>query len=218
MMIRPRQAILLVEGDGDKLAAPELVRRLAAELHLHHLVPAPRPLKIGDSKRLRQSGNLEKWIRYGSMRLDGDCVLVIVDCDDDCPLTVMKELMPRASDVVQVTGKPVGFCLLKCEFKSLFLASLESIMEAFPDYGWRILDEGALERVEEIRGCKEKLSAVMARGRSYKETRDQVKFVTALDWERLRVRSRSFVHLERTLAWLANRDAQAARVYPGRDV
>ena len=70
-----------------------------------------------------------------------------------------------------------------------------------------------VERPEEVRGCKEILRRAMGE-RSYKETRDQVRFVTALDFDLLRAESRSFQRFERMLFWLADCQLGAGSVHP----
>jgi len=64
---------------------------------------------------------------------------------------------------------------------------------------------------EGIVGARVYSSGRMKKGKAYKETRDHVRVVEGLDYERLRQRSRSFRHFEGMLRWLVD----GGRVYPG---
>ncbi|HYW06032.1 MAG TPA: hypothetical protein VE913_03695, partial [Longimicrobium sp.] len=64
--------VLLVEGDGDMDAVPFLVRRLFPETGRPDCMPASRPIRCGDVKKLRRAGVLEKFVEYACRRTDGD--------------------------------------------------------------------------------------------------------------------------------------------------
>jgi hypothetical protein len=90
---------------------------------------------------------------------------------------------------------------------SLFLHCLREIAKHFPEYGWRTNQLAAEGDPEAIRDAKGRISAAM-RERAYKPTRDQEKFITPLDYGKLRRESPSFRRFEATVLWLAGqRDA-----------
>jgi hypothetical protein len=96
----------------------------------------------------------------------------------------------------------VGIALFRSEFETLFLHCIDEIATHFTDYGW--FSEKLLSRdLETIRDAKGTLSRMMRNDRAYKETRDQEKFITALNFDKLRRDSRSFQHFESTLLWLS---------------
>lgn len=202
-MAEPVRPILVVEGDGDRAAVPELLRRIAEHLQTFDMQPAPRPIKCGDVRKIGRPGMLERFVEYACRRDDGDSVLLVVDCDDDCPAKLGPELAARAQPIAKRCSKKVGIVLLYREFESLFLMSFASIRETFADYRWHADTPEALSRrnLEELRGAKELLRNALRVG-TYKETRDQVRFVTALDFDRLYRDSRAFRHLLNTLEWL----------------
>jgi hypothetical protein len=207
-----RRPVLLVEGPGDKEAVPALIRSLASHLEIYDLQPAPHPITCRDLVSIGRPDQLEKFVEYACMRDDGDAVLLVVDCDDDCPATSGPALAARALPIAERYRKKVGIVLLYREFESLFLLSLASIRESFKDYDWRIEELPSDEDLENKRGAKELLRKAMGIG-IYKETRDQVRFVTALDFERLQSASRAFRHLTTTLEWL-RRESSASWVHP----
>lgn len=213
MTIGFKKPVLLVEGDGDRLAVPELIRQTLYSLEIYDVSPVTRPIKTGDVKKIRRPGNLEKFISYGCSRSDGDSVLLLLDCDDDCPLDVAREFWDRVTTMSPHFQKKVGMGFFRCEFESLYLASIQSLVEEFPEYGWTLTGFDFSRDVENIRGAKELLSNLMSR-KNYKETRDQVKFIAGLDFEQLRKHSRSFRHFEKTLLWLTRPDDGSGTVYP----
>jgi len=210
-VLRP---VLLTEGMGDQIAVPYLLRKIVESLGANEIVPAARPIKAGDINKLIRPGQLERFIVYGSSREDGDSVLLILDCDDSCPREVAREFLRRISAIQPPITKPVGIAFLKKEFECLFFASLPSIAERYPEFGWKLDKLDITQNMEDIRGAKGQLSRLMRTGRAYKETRDQVRFVSALDFDLLRVQSRSFRHCESVVEWMAGRRHGTAQLYP----
>ncbi|MEM1204465.1 MAG: DUF4276 family protein [Acidobacteriota bacterium] len=207
-MVRP---VLLVEGDGDREAVPELMRRLFAHLGLIG-IPAPRPILCGDVRKLLRTGEVEKFVTYACRRSDGDSVLLTVDCEDECPVEVARELALRIAPLAERHRRRVGLVFLEREFETLFLYSLPSLTAAFPEFGWD-LDKDATEHDwTTVRDAKGRLNKAMSR-HWYKETRDQVRFAARVDLDRLAERSRAFLHCQRTLLWLSDPEAEAW-VYP----
>jgi len=203
--------VLLVEGDGDRMAVPELVRRMAAQLEFHHLQPTSRPLKCGNLPPLLNRGKLERFLEYACERSDGDCVLLIVDCDDVCPAEAVARLGERGRAIAERYEKKIGLALLRREFETLFLYSLEKIAQV---KGLELLSYDPNKDFEEdVRGAKEHLRGRMPK-RHYKETRDQTSFTAALDLDLLSERSRSYQHLAKTLQWLAEPESGPPWVYP----
>jgi hypothetical protein len=166
----------------------------------------------GDIPKLRRVGELEKFVEYACVRSDGDSVLLIVDCDDDCPKDVAAEFGLRIRPIAERYGKKVGLGFMYREFETLFLYSLRELAAAFPAYDWRIDDIDFDRDWTAIRDAKGALNNVMG-SYYYKETRDQVRFVTRLDLASLEDRSRSAKHLRRLLNWLRDPGAETL-IYP----
>lgn len=205
--------VLLIEGDGDRSAVPALLRRIAHEQAIFDLTPAPRPIRVGNVPKIQRQGVLEKFISYALIRSDADSVLLILDCDDGCPAELASSIVERASPIVERYEKAMAIAFMKKEFESLFLFSLETIAFTYSEYGWILENYNRDFDFEQIRGCKERLNSFM-RSKKYKETRDQVKFVSALDIEVLLDRSRSFQHLCNSVAWLSDSANQPFQIYP----
>lgn len=204
--------VLLVEGDGDLEAVPFLVRRIVPETERPDCMPASRPIKCGDVRKLRRVGELEKFVEYACRRTDGDSALLIVDCDDDCPKEVVGDFSRRIEPIARLAGKKVGIAFLYREFETIFLYALRELSAAHPAFAWK-LDEIDLDRDwSAVRDAKGTLNSLM-KAHYYKETRDQPRFVANLELGPLRDRCRSVEHLFRLLAWLVDGDS-AGYVYP----
>jgi len=206
------QPVLLVEGDGDREAVPLLVRRLFSEIGRPECSPAPRPIRCGDLPKLLRTGALEKFVTYACTRPDGDSVLLVVDCDDDCPPEVVGKLSQRAEPIARKFRKRIGIALMHREFETLFLYALPDLAEKFRDLPWELEGWEAGRDWTQVRGAKEELRRQMG-GRVYKETRHQVRFASALDLTAVGARCRSLAHLASTLRWLTE-DGKSEAVYP----
>ncbi len=153
-MVTPRRkVILLVEGHGDITAVPRLLHNILEELEIYHVYTDRRPIKVGEIARLQKNGELEKFIRYGCLK-DGDLILLVIDCDDDCPVDVARDFLKRIEAMGAAVSKKVGIVFFKKEFESLFLFSIESLATATPEFGWNLGDFDVDRDMEEIRGAK----------------------------------------------------------------
>jgi hypothetical protein len=136
--------------------------------------------------------------------------LFLLDADEYCAKEIAEAWAPRLRALNP--AKKVGVGIFVREFEAYFLACLDQVAEKYPDYGLTLADWDMDDDHEAPRNAKGRISGRMKSGMSYKPALDQTKFVTALDFERLRERCRSFRHLESLLAWLAEEDA--GTVYP----
>lgn len=194
--------VLLVEGDGDKLAVPVLLRRILAEQEVFN-VEIASPAKVGDHRKLLRLAELEKHIRYADLK-DGSAILVMLDCDDGCAASLAQEFHSRVAAMQPAIGKRFEVALLVREYETMFLWSLAALMERFSDYGWRA---GALEHDRNwdlLRDAKGTLRGMFRSGRGYKELLDQPRLSSAIDFRRLREHCSSFRHLEKCLARLVS--------------
>ena len=170
----------IVEGEGDELALPLLIRRVTAELD-----PALY-VDVFVGKRAPRSGlvnpggieaAVEQTARAGGAMAG---LLILLDADDDCPADLGPTLLRRARSVR--SDRAMGLVLAKREYEAWFLASAESLAGKRglpPDLRPPVDSEG-------IRGAKEWLSARLPRGRRYRETVDQPAFTTIFDMQQAR--------------------------------
>lgn len=199
------QPALIVEGPGDVEAVPLLIRTLS-----QYQINPLRPMKGKNAPNLDREGELERFVTLGLRNRQADSVLIMVDTDELCAFDLAKGWLERIENLAP--AKKVAIAFFVKEFESLFLACMDIIAEAKPEYGWN-LDEWSLEDDPEIpRGAKERISKLMRNDKSYKETTDQAGFVAYLDGDRLQGKSRTYRHLKSVLEWLT--DETKNGIYP----
>lgn len=204
--------VLLVEGDGDMAAVPALIRRLKDALQIFTLAPCANPIKCGEIASLKRKGELEKFAQYACRRPEATSALIVIDCDDDCPVEISQEFASRLLPIAERYDKRIGLALLQKEFETLFLYSLPELCKAYPAYGWQVSRADETKDWSALRGAKGELNRRM-NNYFYKETRDQVRFVSALDPGQLEHKCRSFLHLKTLLQWMVT-DGSEGMVYP----
>lgn len=168
---------LVVEGDGDRVAAQTFLKKVASYVELP-IYPVRESIKAGGIDKLQNPVAFERVVRRVELDQAAHGTIVLVDCDDGCPVEHYEHFRDMANEFG--FSKPIGVILLKKEFESLFLHCLDQIRESHPDFGW---DEDGIAQIgdpEEIRGAKELLNKLM-KSRYYKENRDQQEFARSLD-------------------------------------
>lgn len=176
----------IVEGHGEVEALPILLRRIAGALDPQIVLSLPQPIRISKSKLVRPN-QLEKAVEIAAVNTGGQgAILVLIDCDDDCPAEQAPELMARVT--ATRADLPGAVVLAKHEFEAWFLAGAESLR------GQRGLQDDLVgpPDAESVRGAKEWLSARMPAGASYRETLDQAALAAVVDLEMVKRASPSF--------------------------
>ena len=162
----------VVEGHGEVLALPLLLRRLVHSFAPEQQVVVPPPFRLPRGK-FAAPGDLERAVKVVSRRVDSGGVLVLADADDDCPVDLARAIDARLSGTVPC---PVRTVLANREYEAWFLASMRSLRvhrdvkpdaEPHPDP----------ETVRNAKGVvAERLLAA-----KYSETRHQPAFTELLD-------------------------------------
>jgi len=148
--------------------------------------------------RLIKQGELERSVELVARKNFGQGgILLLLDCEDECPAVQGPELLKRAALARQDLA--ISVVLAKREYEAWFLAAAESLR------GHRGLpaDLVAPERPEDIRGAKEWLSDKMPYGRGYAEVSDQPALTAAFDMDVAR-RAGSFDKCFREIVRLIN--------------
>ena len=197
-----KRIILLVEGDGDRVAAPLLLRRILHDNCVYDVQIASPPTKVGDMRKLARPGELEKHLHYANLK-EGSAILVLQDCDDACAVESANSYRQRASSLQPSISRPIEVALLVREFETLFLWSAAALAVKFVDYGWRTSSVEVERNWDAVRDAKGELRRMFRGGRGYKELLDQPRLAAGLDLDRLRNVSASFRHLEKCLLRLA---------------
>ena len=170
----------IVEGHGDVVAVPLLIRRIAAELHPDLVIEMPRPIRV-QRNQVVQADKLERRVELAAQRIGGQgAIFILLDADNACPAQLGPELLNRASQVR--SDLPIAVVLAKYEFEAWFLASAESLR------GQRGLRDNIQppNDPETIRGAKEWLTHRMEGSRTYSETHDQPALAALFDIDKAR--------------------------------
>lgn len=172
----------IVEGYGDVQAIPALISK--AGLLFGESFYAPKPIRVGEWKKFRRPGEMERYIELALSR-QPDRVLAILDLDDGCAVDEAQEFYDRALIVRGERGTAIDICFCVKEYEAWFLCCADHLFST--DSNLFDVSTG-----EEIRGAKERVSALM--DGHYKETTHQLQFTRQIPFDILFGRSRSFRH------------------------
>ena len=167
----------IVEGHGDVLSLPILLRRVAALVEPGLAVRVPTVIRTPRSK-LVKAGEVERAVELAARKVGrpGGIVLLI-DADSDCPATLGPSLLDRAR--ARRGDVPIVSIAAKHEFENWFVAAAESLR------GVRGLQADLKRPVdpESIESAKAWLTMRMPRERPYSETIDQPALTAQFDLE-----------------------------------
>ena len=200
------QIAVIVEGDGEVEAVPELIRRYAEMAGWPGRVSV-KPVIRQPASKLLKPGELERHVELAARKLGGPGgIFVLLDCEDACPANLGPKLFARIRAARR--DLPVSLVLAHREFEAWFLGSAESIA------GKRKLPPGLKSHPapESVRGCKEWLTEKMPRGTGYEEVNDQPALTRPFDMDAARSSCPSFDKCHRELLALL---AKVAAITPG---
>jgi hypothetical protein len=201
---------LIVEGDGEVDAAPELMRRLLYE-QFQRFEFVLKPINAHGCGNIDTPGGLERFLELTRRAPNCSGVIVLRDAEREhqaCPPGLAGALAQRAANLQ--LPFPVVIVCATCEYESWFISSLHSIKEGY-------LKENAVYEGDPEQECGAKgwLTRHMPEGRVYKETLDQVRMTTRLDIPHTIAHSRSFRRMAHAVEELIGAiDTQNARVTP----
>ena len=115
---RPNIATI-VEGDGDVKAVPGLLRRILGERLLRYDIQATKSKPAHGKPNLLKK--FEQFLQYAVID-NCDAILVILDADEECPVSEARTLANRAT-ALNLTV-PVAIVYAKNEYETWFIASL----------------------------------------------------------------------------------------------
>ncbi len=179
----------VVEGEGEVLALPILLRRLAEwrGMTASENFEALKPIRVKRNRFLAREEEFERYMTLaaGKAGVDG-WVLLLLDADDDCPMELGASLLNKARRLLP--HRRVSVVLANREFEAWFIGSAQSL---HGHRGLSVAEDDLASDPERPRDAKRWLAARMASG-SYGETTDQPAFAARLDPERAYRRCRSF--------------------------
>lgn len=189
----------IVEGDGEVMALPVLLRRLALWRGTAGYANVLPPIRVYKNKFLNLPGEFSRHLKLAAAKCgDAGWVLVLLDADDDCPAEKGAEILAQAK--VVIPHRRVAVVLANREYEAWFVAAAPSL-NGTRGFVYREMD--AQVDPEKPRNAKGWMRERMLA--SYGETTDQPAFTARFDLEMAYERSRSF----RKLCSEWDRNAQA---------
>lgn len=173
---------LVVEGHGDTIAVPALLRRLAEQVGYFDPLNVPKPFRLSRGRMVKEH-ELMRAVEFVSRQVGPDgIVFVVFDADDDCPVELVETIKPWLDKRPDIN---VRLVVSDREFECWYIASAEALR------GVRGLADTAASPANPdlIRDGKGWLGRQMPNG--YSETIDQAAFASQLELSQA-ARSRSF--------------------------
>ncbi|HRJ59905.1 MAG TPA: DUF4276 family protein [Azospirillaceae bacterium] len=178
----------IVEGHGEVTAVPVLLRRLYQALEPSQWLTVNEPARVKAQAFFQMGKEFHRhvFLAAGKAAQEQGGVLILMDCEDDCPATLGPKLLAAAKGVRG--DVPYLVVLARREFETWFIAAAPSLQGVcgLP------VDLTAPEYFEEIRDAKGWLGRRMPNG--YKETEHQQRLAARFDLRQARS-ARSFDRL-----------------------
>jgi hypothetical protein len=187
----------IVEGHGDELAVPVLLRRISFEVLNVHTFDCLRPFRLPRT-RLLVENELQRALELGARKLRHSkpphLRLVLMDADKDCPVVLVEKLTRMHKE--QLSAVPTAIVFAVREFEAWFLAAQmsENVHASLRPVVSVVAEP---EVISNAKGYFE--LNVMRPGATYSETVDQPKFAATMPIAAARRHSRSFDKLVREL-------------------
>lgn len=200
-MIQP-----IVEGQGDEVAVPLLLRKLrdAAEAW---------GLEIGRPHRRRRTqlvrkDDLQSAVRVAALQPGCSAILILFDADDDCPKELAPNLERWAAEVSE--GRACAVVMANREYEAWFLASVETLR----GHAGIVMDALSHHDPESPRDAKGELERRMLHASSYSPTVDQAPLTAHLDLAMAYRRCRSFRKLVSAFGALSTASGVTPAAWP----
>lgn len=176
----------IVEGDGEVAALPVLLRRLNEWRPGQYYADALPPIRVHRDRFLNRDDEFRKQLLLAAAKCgDQGWILVLLDADDDCPVTLAAKVYQRARQYVP--HRNLSVVLAKREYEAWFLAAARSLDG---HRGFRCPHETPVD-AETPRDAKGWLRRHMGSG-TYSEVLDQPAFTARFDLQQAFENSRSF--------------------------
>lgn len=169
----------IVEGHGEIEAVPLLIRRIFAESGTATMPGINHPIRIKSGSFLQDESYFQRYVQLAAAKAAqaGGEVLILLDCEDDCPADLGPRLLEKALAVR--SDIPTTVVLAHREYETWFLAAADSLIG-------RGLPDGVTPppNPEAIRGAKEWLTTKM--GATYDPIIHQASFTAQFDIQQAR--------------------------------
>ena len=190
----------IVEGHGEVEALPALLHRIARSASFAGVLRVNPPIRVKSGSFLADDDYFRKQVALATAKAAqaGGSVLILLDCEDDCPGTLGPALLKKAQAVR--ANVDIFVALAYREYETWFVAAARSLrgLRGLPQ------DLDPPQVVEGIRDAKGWLSARMKD--AYDPITHQLEFTKQFDLEQART-NRSFDRFCRRIHRLLQGDA-----------
>lgn len=178
----------IVEGDGEVLALPILLRRIGLWKTPECPVQILTPIRVPRMNLINKPADFSRHLQLAAGKCgESGWILVLLDADDDCPRTLGEELRRRAQDIVP--HRPVAVVLANREYEAWFIAAAASLNG---QRSLRIAAPDAVADAETPRNAKGWLALRKPDRSGYHPVADQPALSARMDLQMAFDRSRSF--------------------------
>lgn len=165
----------IVEGHGEVTAVPVLLRRLHQALEPSQGLTVNPPIRVKAQAFFKMDHDFRRFVSLAAAKAaqERGGVLILMDCEDDCPATLGPKLLAAAKGVRG--DVPYLVALARREFETWFIAAAPSLhgVCGLP------AEMNAPAYFEDIRDAKGWLGRQMPHG--YKETEHQARLARQFD-------------------------------------
>ncbi|MDY0166889.1 MAG: DUF4276 family protein [Thermoguttaceae bacterium] len=210
-----KRIVLFVEGDGDEVALPRLVKRLLTEQNVWaggDIFLDENPFRVGQVGNLLKNDcrKWKRWLAASVKRPSVGGVLLVLDGDAKtihrksfCAAAIAAQLADEAKGQGGGRTFSVAVVFARQEYESWLIPGLAAMAGRQLSNG-RLIRPGAqlpTENLEEKRDTKGWINSILEGG--YRPTRDQAALTEMVDLQAIRnCKLRSFRRLEAALAEL----------------
>lgn len=118
----------IVEGHGEQQAVRRLLLRIAADRAPQAPLRANEPIRIKSGSFFNDAGYFSRYVNLAAAKARQDVaghVLILLDCEDDCPARLGPRLLDQARTVAP--GVNIIVALAHREYETWFMAAAESL-------------------------------------------------------------------------------------------
>lgn len=181
----------IVEGHGEVVAAPVLLRRLLAEANCQH-IQVGRPIRRTQSQ-FRGRETVQAAVRLAALQPQCAAIVLLFDGEDDCPKERAEQVREWARE--SADGMPCDVIVAYREYETWFVSALESLRGEFGISA----DAESPADPESRRDAKGWLEEFMPPARAYSETGDQPGMSQMFNMGLAHRRNRSFRKLVKVM-------------------
>lgn len=116
----------IVEGDGEVIALPVLLRRLNEWLTPEVYVDVGYPIRVRRDRFLNKDDEFRRHLSLAANKCgDKGWILILFDADDDCPAELGQKILRRAQSIAP--HRKISVVLANREYEAWFIAAAESL-------------------------------------------------------------------------------------------